>query len=201
MLKFDDLGRGPKVNPDGYSALLREAEITGAELTLDKDNKENSTAHGTVHLRHAGVSLVAECHFAHEAKSAESIPVAKCVLNIGAKVTRVVPKGSKTLDLSDLFSGLVQDDVKASNDPAPTVANDAVELATESDGTAVVTVNFVLATGAATTDNNATTVNLDAGDYQVHLIARIRNDEAVTNMPDTTMLEFVKHCRPLTVRW
>ena len=196
MLKFDDLGRGPKVNPDGYSALLREAEITGAELKLSK-----TTEKGTVHLRHAGVSLVAECHFAHEAKQAEPITVAECVLNIGAKVTRVVPKGSKTLDLSDLFSGLVQDDVKASNDPAPTVTNDVVTLATESDGTAVVTVNFVLATGAATTQNNATTVNLDAGDYQVHLIARIRNDEAVTNMPDTTMLEFVKHCRPLNVRW
>ena len=196
MLKFDDLGRGPKVNPDGYSALLREAEITGAELKLSK-----TTEKGTVHLRHAGVSLVAECHFAHEAKTAEPIPVAECVLNIGAKVTRVVPKGSKTLDLSDLFSGLVQDDVKASNDPAPTVTSDVVTLATESDGTAVVTVNFVLATGAATTDNNATTVNLDAGDYQVHLIARIRNDEAVTNMPDPTMLEFVKHCRPLNIRW
>ena len=196
MLKFDDLGRGPKVNPDGYSALLREAEITGAELKLSK-----TTEKGTVHLRHAGVSLVAECHFAHKAEPAESITVAECVLNIGAKVTRVVPKGSKTLDLSDLFSGLVQDDVKASNDPAPTVTSDVVTLATESDGTAVVTVNFVLATGVATTDNNATTVNLDAGDYQVHLIARIRNDEAVTNMPDTTMLEFVKHCRPLNVRW
>ena len=196
MLKFDDLGRGPKVNPDGYSALLREAEITGAELKLSK-----ATEKGTVHLRHAGVSLVAECHFAHKVEPAETITVAGCVLNIGAKVTRVVPKGSKTLDLSDLFSGLVQDDVKASNDPAPTVANDVVTLATESDGTAVVTVNFVLATGAATTDNNATTVNLDAGDYQVHLIARIRNDEAVTNMPDQTMLEFVKHCRPLNVRW
>ena len=196
MLKFDDLGRGPKVNPDGYSALLREAEITGAELTLSK-----TTEKGTVHLRHAGVSLVAECHFAHTAEQAESIKVAECVLNIGAKVTRVVPKGSKTLDLSDLFSGLETGDVKASNDPAPTVTNDVVTLATESDGTAVVTVNFVLATGAATTDNNATTVNLDAGDYQVHLIARIRNDEAVTNMPDPTMLEFVKHCRPLNVRW
>lgn len=196
MLKFDDLGRGPKVNPDGYSALLREAEITGAELKLSK-----TTEKGTVHLRHAGVSLVAECHFAHKAEPAESITVAECVLNIGAKVTRVVPKGSKTLDLSDLFSGLVQDDVKASNDPAPTVTSDVVTLATESDGTAVVTVNFVLATGVATTDNNAKTVNLDAGDYQVHLIARIRNDEAVTNMPDTTMLEFVKHCRPLNVRW
>lgn len=196
MLKFDDLGRGPKVNPDGYSALLREAEITGAELTLS-----TTTEKGTVHLRHAGVSLVAECHFAHKVEPAESITVAGCVLNIRAKVTRVVPKGSKTLDLSDLFSGLVQDDVKASNDSAPTVANDVVELATESDGTAVVTVNFVLATGAATTQNNATTVNLDAGDYQIHLIARIRNDEAVTNMPGPTMLEFVKHCRPLNIRW
>ena len=196
MLKFDDLGRGPKVNPDGYSALLREAEITGAELKLSK-----TTEKGTVHLRHAGVSLVAECHFAHKVEPAESIKVAECVLNIGAKVTRVVPKGSKTLDLSDLFSGLVQGDVKASNDPAPTVTSDVVTLATESDGTAVVTVSFVLATGVATTDNNATTVNLDAGDYQVHLIARIRNDEAVTNMPDPTMLEFVKHCRPLNVRW
>ena len=196
MLKFDDLGRGPKVNPDGYSALLREAEITGAELKLSE-----TTEKGTVHLRHAGVSLVAECQFAHKAEPAESITVAECVLNIGAKVTRVVPKGSKTLDLSDLFSGLVQDDIKASNDPAPTVTSDVVTLTTASDGTAVVTVNFVLATGAATTDNNATTVNLDAGDYQVHLIARVRNDEAVTNMPDPTMLEFVKHCRPLNVRW
>ena len=197
MLKFDDLGRGPKVNPDGYSALLREAEITGAELKLSK-----TTEKGTVHLRHAGVSLVAECHFAHKAKSAESIKVAECVLNIGAKVTRVVPKGSSTLDLSDLFSGLETADCSVNNGLTVTgVTKDVVTLSKESDGTAVVTVSFVLATGAATTDNNATAVNLDAGEYQVHLIARIRNDEAVTNMPDPTMLEFVKHCRPLNVRW
>lgn len=197
MLKFDDLGRGPKVNPDGYSALLREAEITGAELKLSK-----TTEKGTVHLRHAGVSLVAECHFAHEAKSAESVTVAECVLNIGAKVTRVVPEGSSTLDLSDLFSGLEAADCSANNGTVNEVTEDVVTLsAAAPKGGAVVTVNFVLATGAATTDNNATTVNLDAGDYQVHLIARIRNDEAVTNMPDTTMLEFVKHCRPLNVRW
>ena len=197
MLKFDDLGRGPKVNPDGYSALLREAEITGAELKLSKTSEK-----GTVHLRHAGVSLVAECHFAHKTESAESIKVAECVLNIGAKVTRVVPKGSSTLDLSDLFSGLEAADCSVNNGlTVNEVTKDVVTLSKESDGTAVVTVSFVLATGAATTDNNATTVNLDAGDYQVHLIARIRNDEAVTNMPDPTMLEFVKHCRPLNVRW
>lgn len=198
MLKFDDLGRGPKVNPDGYSALLREAEITGAELKLS-----NTTEKGTVQLRHAGVSLVAECHFAHEAKTAEPIPVAECVLNIGAKVTRVVPEGSSTLDLSDLFSGLETADCSVNNGlTASGVTKDVVALsAAAPKGGAVVTVNFVLATGAATTDNNATTVNLDAGDYQVHLIARIRNDEAVTNMPDPTMLEFVKHCRPLNVRW
>ena len=197
MLKFDDLGRGPKVNPDGYSALLREAEITGAELKLSK-----TTEKGTVHLRHAGVSLVAECQFAHKAEPAESITVAECVLNISAKVTRVVPEGSSTLDLSDLFSGLETADCSVNNGLTVSgVTEDVVTLSAKSDGTAVVTVNFVLATGAATTDNNATTVNLDAGDYQVHLIARIRNDEAVTNMPDTTMLEFVKHCRPLNVRW
>ena len=198
MLKFDDLGRGPKVNPDGYSALLREAEITGAELKLSK-----TTEKGTVHLRHAGVSLVTECQFAHEAKSAESITVAECVLNIGAKVTRVVPEGSSTLDLSDLFSGLETADCSVNNGLTVSgVTEDVVTLsAAAPKGGAVVTVSFVLATGAATTDNNATTVNLDAGDYQVHLIARIRNDEAVTNMPDPTMLEFVKHCRPLNVRW
>lgn len=198
MLKFDDLGRGPKVNPDGYSALLREAEITGAELKLSK-----ATEKGTVQLRHAGVSLVAECHFAHEEKTAEPIPVAECVLNIGAKVTRVVPEGSSTLDLSDLFNGLEAADCSANNGlTVSDVTKDVVTLsAAAPKGGAVVTVNFVLATGAATTQNNATTVNLDAGDYQVHLIARIRNDEAVTNMPDPTMLEFVKHCRPLNVRW
>lgn len=197
MLKFDDLGRGPKVNPDGYSALLREAEITGAELKLSKTKEK-----GTVHLRHAGVSLVAECHFAHEAKD-EPIPVAECVLNIGAKVTRVVPEGSSTLDLSDLFSGLEAADCSANNGlTVSAVTKDVVTLsAAAQKGGAVVTVSFVLATGKATTQNNATTVNLDAGDYQVHLIARIRNDEAVTNMPDQTMLEFVKHCRPLNVRW
>ena len=198
MLKFDDLGRGPKVNPDGYSALLREAEITGTELTINKKKEK-----GTVHLRHAGVSLVAECHFAHTAEHAESITVAECVLNIGAKVTRVVPEGSSTLDLSDLFSGLETADCSVNSGLTVSgVAEDVVTLsAAAPKGGAVVTVNFVLATGAATTDNNATTVNLDAGDYQVHLIARIRNDEAVTNMPDPTMLEFVKHCRPLNVRW
>lgn len=198
MLKFDDLGRGPKVNPDGYSALLREAEITGAELKLSK-----TTEKGTVHLRHAGVSLVAECHFAHEAKQTEPIQVAECVLNIGAKVTRVVPEGSSALDLSDLFSGLEAADCSANNGlTVSDVTKDVVNLSVAAPkGGAVVTVNFVLATGKATTQNNATTVNLDAGDYQVHLIARIRNDEAVTNMPDPTMLEFVKHCRPLNVRW
>lgn len=231
MLKFDDLGWGPKVNPNGYSALLDEAKITEATLQLaaavEADagagiaKADAKTTNGSVRLRHVGTGVVAEGHFGYKAEAesdADSVVIKtdECVLTVKGSITRVVPEGSTDLDLSGLFLGdgdnaldaddcVVEGDVECSI-VGPTVGDPAdkciVRLATAAPkaGTKV-TVNFDLTTGAATTHNNAETVNLDPGDYQIHLVARASNDNECTRMPNPTMMEFVKHCRPLNIRW
>lgn len=231
MLKFDDLGWGPKVNPNGYSALLDEAKITEATLQLAAAVEANEdagiaavdakTTNGSVRLRHVGTGVVAEGHFGYKAEAASgedsmTIKTDECVLTVKGSITRVVPEGSTDLDLSGLFLGdgdnaLAADECVVEGGATPTIVGPAdgepadkciVRLAAAAPkaGTKV-TVNFVLTTGAATTHNNAETVNLDPGDYQIHLVARASNDNECTHMPNPTMMEFVKHCRPLNVRW
>ncbi len=230
MLKFDDLGWGPKVNPNGYAALLNEAKITDATLQLAAASGSGSdavpakTANGSIHLRHVGTGVVAEGHFGYKAEAASgedsmAIKTDECVLTVKGSITRVVPEGSTDLDLSGLFNAsgddnakkLVVGDCVVEGGATPTIVGPAegepadkciVRLAAAAPkaGTKV-TVNFVLTTGAATTHNNAETVNLDPGDYQIHLVARARNDNECTRMPNPTMMEFVKHCRPLNIRW
>lgn len=228
MLKFDDLGWGPKVNPNGYSALLDEAKITEATLQLaaaveagegSEGAADAKTTNGSVRLRHVGTGVVAEGHFGYKAEDSMAIKTDECVLTVKGSITRVVPEGSTDLDLSGLFNAAGDDGAKklgvddcvveggttpeivgpADGDPADKCI---VRLATAAPkaGTKV-TVNFDLTTGAATTHNNAETVNLDPGDYQIHLVARASNDNECTHMPNPTMMEFVKHCRPLNVRW
>ena len=230
MLKFDDLGWGPKVNPNGYSALLDEAKITEATLQLaaaveagegGEGAADAKTTNGSVRLRHVGTGVVVEGHFGYKAEAesdADSVAIKtnECVLTVKGSINRVVPEGSTDLDLSGLFWGagdnaldagdcVVEGGVgcsivgPAEGDPADKCIV-RLETAAPKAGTKV-TVNFDLTTGAATTHNNAETVNLDPGDYQIHLVARASNDNECTHMPNPTMMEFVKHCRPLNIRW
>lgn len=135
----------------------------------------------------------------------------ECVLTVRGSITRVVPEGSTDLDLSGLFNAVSDDNAKklvandcvVEGDTTLTIVEPAegepadkcivrLDSAAPKAGTKV-TVNFVLTAGAATTHNNAETVNLDPGDYQIHLVARARNDNECTRMPNPTMMEFVKH--------
>lgn len=201
MLKFDVLGCGPAVNPNGYAALLNEAKDLTATLTLDAVPAVN----GSVSLRNVGTGVVAEGHCALPLQNAASVAVSDCTLALNATITRTIPKGATTLDLSDLFnSSLTAASIKLNGvqlaDPN-TVANGVVTLNAAAGADTEVTVSTVIATGTATTDNNAATVNIDAGDYQVHFVARAYDTVEDTRMPNPTMMEFVKHCRPLNIRW
>lgn len=213
MLKFDELGWGPKVNPNAYAGLLNEVrECKTATLHLT-DAVEANEATGTeaadatdvvgsCRIRHAGNGHVAEGHFAYTSENDLAITVKSCKLTLTAEITRTIPEGATTLDLSDLFTGeLVNDtDVTAVGGTISSVTDNVVALSEAApEGGVKVTVNFVLAEGTATTNNNAETVTLDAGDYQIHFIARARTDVDVTRMPNPTMMEFVKSCRKLHV--
>lgn len=203
MLKFDRLGPGEKVNPNGYAALLNDVKDLTATLTLDTV----PVVHGGASLRSVGTGVVAEghCALSLDEASASAVAVSDCTLKLTATVTRTIPKGATTLDLSDLFnSKLVKSDVKkdgANLAEGDTVADGIITLAAAATADVKIAVTTDVATGTATTDNNAATVNLDPGDYQVHFIARAYDTVDGTRMPNPTMMEFVKHCRPLNVRW
>lgn len=208
MLKFDRLGPGEKVNPNGYAALLNDAKDLTATLTL----KSGATANGNVSLRNVGTGVVAEGHFAYKAEADESsevmaIPVAGCKIDVSGVLEFVVPEGKTTLDVSHLIPSLVTNDLDLtkSDNAAATAAAGVITVTSApekgSGGAKIVLKPLVVATGTATTDNNAATVNLDPGDYQVHFIARAYDTVDGTRMPNPTMMEFVKHCRPLNIRW
>jgi hypothetical protein len=203
MLKFDCLGCGPKVNPNSYAALLNANDLT-VEMKLD--TADASAAVCNAALRHVGTGTVVEGHRALSLNAAKAVAVANCTLELKTTITRTIPKGASKLDLSDVVnSNLAKADVKkdgAALDEGDAVANGVITLASAAAADVEITVeDLVVATGTATTDNNTATVNLDEGEYQVHFIARVHDNIECTHMPNPTMMEFVKHCRPLNIRW
>lgn len=203
MLKFDVLGCGPNVNPNGYATLLDTVKDLKAEMKLTAADK-TGVACSTV-LRHVGTGVVVECHRGLTLSGPTAVTVSDCQLNLKGTATFVIKKGATTLDLSDLFnSNLTSKDVfkdgKQLTDPDK-VENGVITLSAPAAEDTTIAVSVVVATGTATTDNNASTVNIDAGDYQVHAIARVRDTVEGTLMPNPTMMELVEHCRPVNIRW
>lgn len=203
MLKFDCLGCGPKVNPNGYAALLDAADLI-VEMKLDTADSAAVVCNAA--LRHVGTGTVVEGHRVLSLNAAKAIEVANCTLELKTTITRTIPKGASKLDLSDVVSNaLAKTDVKkdgAALDDGDTVANGVITLAAPAAADVEITIeDLVVATGTATTGNNAATVNIDEGEYQVHFIARVHDNIECTRMPNPTMMEFVKHCRPLNIRW
>lgn len=212
MLKVDKLGwDGTKVNPNGYRALLDEVRHCTATLHLsDGDSGADSAvpatdAVGGCRIRHVGTGHVAEGHVALTVANKVDVELDKCNLTLAAEITRVIPEGATQLDLSDLFGNgegddhnLVADDVTAVGGTVSSVADNIITLASAAPANGVkVTVKFNLAVGPATTEGNAANMTLDAGDYQIHFVARARDDMECTRMPNPTRMEFIKHCRPL----
>lgn len=204
MLKFDRLGCGPKVNPNAYTTLLDAANDLTVEMKLDTADAAAVVCNAA--LRHVGTGTVVEGHRALALDEAKAIVVANCTLELKTTITRTIPKGASKLDLSNVVNNtLAKVDVKkdgADLAEGDTVANGVITLAAPAAADVEITIeDLVVATGTATTDNNAATVNIDAGDYQVHFVARAYDTVEDTRMPNPTMMEFVKHCRPLNVRW
>lgn len=210
MLKFDRLGPGEKVKDTGYAAVLDAAKDLSAVITFGADDD----VVGSCRLRYVGTGLVAEGHAAYKAEAAsgadsKEITVADCKLEVKGVLEFVVPEGKTKLDVSHLVSGLVTADIDTdkSDDAGATAAAGVITLsaAAPAGGSRVVTKGgedaLVLATGPATTLENAAKVNVDPGDYQIHFIARAHDNVNETRMPNPTMLEFIRHCRPLNIRW
>lgn len=144
-----------------------------------------------------------------------SLTVENCKLTFKHTVTVTQAKGSTKLDVSDKFPMLAS--AKVDNEQKLCIDGKAEVIELKKDGTPVAvtegmaadgvitleantedtdyTIEFVIAEGVATTKNNAATVVLDKGTYQIHLVARLHDDIDGTRMPNPTMLEFVKKCR------
>lgn len=206
MLKFDRLGPGANVvanNSKVYSNLLDE--VTDFNASLDLGTPKGA---GCAHVRYVGTGRVAEGHCAVNVATDTSITVATSTLTLNARVIeRDIPEGATSVDLSDEFIGLTSAKVEAvgatlADSNSVNAAGNVVTLAAAAPKGAKLRLKDVaVATGTATTDNNAATVNLDSGDYQVHFVACAHDTAEDTRMPNPTMMEFVKHCRPLNIRW
>lgn len=208
MLKFDVLGCGPAVNPNGYASLLDEVEGKNCQCKLHLRDAGSASSGidavdtlGSCRVRHVGTGSVVEGHAALSSDDTTVITVANCKLTVSAEIERVIPKGATALDLSDLFSDLDSDDVTVTGVQAEdfSVSNGVITLDDPAATDVPVKVKFDIAVGDATTDNNAATVNLDAGDYQIHFVVRAHDDVEASGMPNPTTMSFVKHCRPLNI--
>ncbi len=216
MLKFERLGHGELIDRKcRFGALVDEVSDVEVRMLLGAADPEAKTIEDapkcTFKIRHVGTGTVLEGHRSLEIPAGESatdvpLNLTQCELEVKATLTRNVPKGKTKLDLSDVFkAGLTANDITVDGEPAvvedadpiATVDNNKaiVTLATPAgDGGAEVAVNFVLAAGKATTNGNAAQVALKPGKYQVHFITVLHENVEDTNMPNKTMLEFIKHC-------
>lgn len=215
MLKFERLGHGELINDKcRFGALIDEVsdvKVTMVLDGLDDMSGENAKApECTFKIRHVGTGTVLEGHRSlvipepkagegEEAPAPIVIDPKACELKVTATLKRNVPKGKAKLDLSDVFTkDLSVDDLDADNDAKCAVAEDKAVVtlypAAPEGGTEVSVKDFVLAKGAATTHKNAAKVTLKPGKYQVHFITVLHENIEETNMPNLTMLEFIKHC-------
>lgn len=213
MLKFERLGRGSWINDKcRFGALVDEVSDVEVRMLIDGVDvvgAGDDAPKCSFKIRHVGTGTVLEGHRSlvvpepegdKPAAPIEIVPEA-CKLQVKATLTRNVPKGKTKLDLSDVFVNnlsefkpiVVSDSGEASafeNDKAIITLNPAAP-----EGGAEVSVkNFVLAEGHATTHKNAAKVTLKPGKYQVHFITVLHENIEETNMPNLTMLEFIKHC-------
>jgi hypothetical protein len=173
---------------------------------------------GTGHVAegHFGPAKITTSNIAND----KLVPSA-CTLELKVKTDVVLAAGSTTLNLKSMFPELTGDQIVAStgSTDAPANPNAVVTILDESGNVVTVgtqiksvsngvltfenaptvdtvyTLKFVAATGVGTVKNNAETVVLDEGIYQIHLVARLHDDIDATRMPNPTMLEFVKKCR------
>jgi hypothetical protein len=221
MLKFERLGHGSLINDKcRFGALVDEVSDVKVTMVLDgvddMSDEDAKAPECSFKIRHVGTGTVLEGHrslVVPEPEAEGDEPAAQitidpkvCKLTVKATLKRNVPKGKTKLDLSDVFkAGLTANDITVDGEPAgvedadpiATVDNNKaiVTLATPAgDGGAEVAVNFVLAAGKATTNGNAAQVALKPGKYQVHFITVLHENVEDTNMPNKTMLEFIKHC-------
>lgn len=214
MLKFEELGHGSLINDKcRFGALIDEVSDVKVTMVLDGlDDMSGDDAKApecTFKIRHVGTGTVLEGHRSlvipePEAEGDEpaapiTIDPAACELKVTATLKRNVPKGKAKLDLSDVFTkDLSADDLEVDTDAKCTVAEDKAVVtlipAAPEGGAEVSVKDFVLAKGAATTHKNAAKVTLKPGKYQVHFITVLHENVTDTDMPNKTMLEFIKHC-------
>lgn len=154
----------------------------------------------------AGTGEVAEISVAGKVASKTSVTVANVAVKLTGRITRTLKKAASTISLADTFPAATDETIKVfdPNDMSAPIA--VVESTGVITGIADGTITFkdaaaadkdyiielpVLAGTASPT--TAATVKVEAGDYHVHILSRLRDDVAESCMHNLTSFTFTKH--------
>lgn len=154
----------------------------------------------------AGTGEVAEISVAGNVASSTEVTVANVAVTLVGRITRTLNKAATTISLADTFPAATDETIKVfdPNDmsaPIAVVAETGV-ITDITDGTItfkdaaaadkdyIIELPVLAGTASPTT---AATVKVEAGDYHVHILSRLRDDVAESRMHNLTSFTFTKH--------
>jgi hypothetical protein len=207
MLKIEKLNSNVNLQKDDVvnagKAVLTLVPAAGSDPAV--------TMLGHFTTSRAGTGEVAEISVAGKLASNTDISVANVGVKLTGRIKRTLKKDATTIDVSAELGAVSDTDITvldASTLAAVTVDETDGPITGISDG--VITfktrtgddnkdtdylIEFTFATGAATDPDTAAshTLTIEAGDYHVHILSRLKDDVTESHMHNLTSLTFKKY--------
>jgi hypothetical protein len=188
MLKIEKL----KVNDKVVKRNLKAVHRGDAVLQLN----DSTTCNGKFHVSRVGTGWMAEVSVA--CKEDEDVAIANAAdvtLALTAKIRRMLKKGEKAIDISDIYTG--NDSTVAGTDQPTSKTGGILEWAAEATANKMYEISFPLADATPATDPDAPNSArvLKAGEYRINILSRLVDDPEGTNMPNPTSFTVTRHCK------
>ena len=194
-----------KLAPAAGVTLQENDVISDGKAELALTNSLSMFGHFTT--SRAGTGEVAEISVAGKVASGGiEVTVANVAVTLTGRITRTLKKSANTISLADTFPAADDETIKVfdPNDmsaPIAVVAETGVitgiadGVITFKDNAAadkdyIIELPVLAGTASPTT---AATVKVEAGDYHVHILSRLKDDVAESRMHNLTSFTFTKH--------
>lgn len=161
---------------------------------------------------HAGTGEVAEISVAGNVASETSVTVANVAVKLTGRITRTLEKAATTISLADTFPAATASTIKVLDPETGAVLSIYDESTNPTGKLTSITAGVITFRGDAAAEDKdylielpvlagtaspttAAAVKVEAGDYHVHILSRIKDDVEDSHMHNLTSMTFTKHNR------